>query len=161
MIYPPFTEVLHMVEVNTDTPCFSSNSSHISSRYTSGMLLRVCKICYKACFNTADRGDKLEDLPQYHLLEAFNIGWVICAWEYQLHLSYCGEQGWPWSFVCWCLPWSIVVVVVMVAMVVVMVKGKQLPIWVSGWLAYINHVAHYHRTDEWGSTLFLGIILSR
>ena len=41
MVKLPFTNVLHIVNVPTSTPCFSISSSHSSSKYTSSVLLRV------------------------------------------------------------------------------------------------------------------------
>jgi hypothetical protein len=45
MLYPPLTSVLHIVGVDTDTLYFSSSSNHNSSKYKSGVLLRVLKRC--------------------------------------------------------------------------------------------------------------------
>ena len=39
MLYPPFTKVLHIVDVAADTLCISSSSRHSSSKYTSSVLL--------------------------------------------------------------------------------------------------------------------------
>ena len=41
MLYPPFTKVLHIVDIATDTPCLSSSSRHSLSKYTSSVLFSV------------------------------------------------------------------------------------------------------------------------
>lgn len=48
ILYPPFLSVLQIVGMDTDTPCLSWSSNRNSSRYRSGVLLRVSKRCFMA-----------------------------------------------------------------------------------------------------------------
>ena len=53
ILYPPFLSVLQIVDMDTDTPCFSWSSNHNSSRFKSGVLPTVLKRCFMTEVNVA------------------------------------------------------------------------------------------------------------